>query len=352
MDEGAKVAWPARHYGDEISALQHAMNLKLRDEEAFYAEYQNEPVTEQADDEDLLTADELAAKVNGLAKGRVPLSAEHLTCFIDVQDKALFWLVAAWAGDFTGSVIDYGIFPDQKRRWFSLRDVQRTLARHKPGADKSAQILAGLNELADDLLTREWAREDGAHLKIGRCLVDAGHETDTIFHFCRRSPHAALLMPAFGRYVGAANVPFSEYKRQRGERLGHHWRIPSVSGKRTIRHVLTDVNYWKSFIQARLAALEGNAGALMLYGRKPNEHRLIAAHLTAEHRIRTQGRGRTVDEWKLPPSQPDNHWLDCLVGASVAASMQGASLASAGHGAADRPRRRLKLSEIQAEKRG
>ena len=32
------------------------------------------------------------------------------------------------------------------------------------------------------------------------------------------------------------------------------------------------------------------------------------------------------EEWKLRPSQPDNHWLDCLVGAAVAASVQGVSL--------------------------
>jgi len=68
----------------------------------------------------------------------------------------------------------------------------------------------------------------------------------------------------------------------------------------------------------------------MLYGRKPEQHRIIAAHLTAEYRVRTEGRGRQVHEWKLPPAQPDNHWLDCVVGA---ASMQGAALTSAGHGA-------------------
>ncbi len=45
MDEGAVVAWPARFNPDELSAVQHAMNLKLeRGEAAFWAEYQNEPL--------------------------------------------------------------------------------------------------------------------------------------------------------------------------------------------------------------------------------------------------------------------------------------------------------------------
>ncbi|MEX0585674.1 MAG: hypothetical protein WD176_03455, partial [Pirellulales bacterium] len=43
MDAGAIEAWPERHKPDEISGLQHAMNLKLDNEAAFFAEYQNEP---------------------------------------------------------------------------------------------------------------------------------------------------------------------------------------------------------------------------------------------------------------------------------------------------------------------
>ena len=46
MDEGAVVSWPDRYNYDEISAIQHAMNLKLTDEAAFWAEYQNEPLPE------------------------------------------------------------------------------------------------------------------------------------------------------------------------------------------------------------------------------------------------------------------------------------------------------------------
>ncbi|GAB5517401.1 MAG: hypothetical protein Rhob2KO_51260 [Rhodopirellula baltica] len=53
---------------------------------------------------------------------------------------------------------------------------------------------------------------------------------------------------------------------------------------------------------------------------------MFAEQITAEYFIKTEGRGRTVDEWKARPEQPDNHWLDCLVGTAVAASIQGAVL--------------------------
>ncbi|TVQ58592.1 MAG: hypothetical protein EA377_00065, partial [Phycisphaerales bacterium] len=113
MDAGAKIAWPERHNHDELSAIQHAMNLKLQDEHAFWAEYQNEPLPEEEADDDLLTADQIAAKTNGMGCGEVPLACNHLTMFIDVQQAVLFWLIVAWEDDFTGYIIDYGVYPDQ-----------------------------------------------------------------------------------------------------------------------------------------------------------------------------------------------------------------------------------------------
>ncbi len=42
------------------------------------------------------------------------------------------------------------------------------------------------------------------------------------------------------RFVGASSMPFSEYKRRPGDRVGLNWRIPNVHGKRAIRHVVYD----------------------------------------------------------------------------------------------------------------
>ena len=66
------------------------MNLKLQDEAAFFAEYQNEPLPEERLDADQLTADQVAAKFNGMQRKLVPIAANHLTAFIDVQGKLLF----------------------------------------------------------------------------------------------------------------------------------------------------------------------------------------------------------------------------------------------------------------------
>ncbi len=99
-----------------------------------------------------------------------------------------------------------------------------------------------------------------------------------------------------------------------------------------------------------LAVAMGDKRCLAVFGTKPESHRLLADQLTAEYRVKTEGRGRTVDEWKQRPESPDNHWFDCLVGCAMAASIQGAVL----FGTDAKPtarRARLKLSGIQRMKR-
>ncbi len=328
MDEGAAIAWPERFNHDELSAIQHAMNLKLQDEAAFFAEYQNEPLPADAGEDEDLSAEAIAGKVNRIERGVAPLGVDHVTAFIDVQQALLFYVVAGWERDFTGYVLDYGVFPDQQRPYFTLRDARHTLAAATKATGLEGSIYAGLEQLTQLLINREWRRDDGAHLRIERCLIDAnwGNSTDVIYQFCRQSAHPGVVMPSHGRFVGASSQPFSEYKRRPGDRVGHNWRIPNVQGKRAVRHLVFDANHWKTFIYSRLSVPMGDRGCLSLFGDKPDRHRLFAEHLTAEYRVRTEGRGRQVDEWKLRPERSDNHWFDCLVGAAVAASVQGAVL--------------------------
>ena len=125
--------------------------------------------------------------------------------------------------------------------------------------------------------------------------------------------------------------------------------MPNVRGKRAVRHVVYDTNFWKSFVASRLLTSQGDRGAMTLFGRSSADHLLFSEHLTAEYRVKTEGRGRRVDEWKMRPDAHDNHWWDCLVGNAVAASMCGCVLA--GTMADGRPRTaakpKVKLSELR-----
>ena len=349
MDEGAVVSWPDRHNYDEISAVQHAMNLKFTDEAAFWAEYQNEPLPEDLGSDEQLTVDGIVNKLNGHSQRTVPVSANHLTMFIDVQKTLLFYVVCAWDDDFTGSVIDYGTWPDQRRRYFSLADANPTLQSKFPRAGLEGCIYGGLKSLTEDYLSREFTRDDGAAMKVEKCLIDAnwGQSTDVVYQFCRESAHANVIVPSHGKYIGASSKPMSEYKKAAGDRVGLNWRMPNIRGKRAVRHVIFDANYWKSFVASRLLMAVGDRGCLSLWGRSGETHMLFAEHLTAEYRVKTEGRGRKVEEWKMRPEAKDNHWWDGAVGCAVAASMVGCVLAGTDAHAREKPKVKVKLSDLR-----
>lgn len=353
MDEGAVVSWPARYNYDEISAIQHAMNLKLTDEAAFWAEYQNDPLPEDLGTEEQLTVDGVANKLNGHSSKSVPVSANHLTMFIDVQKSLLFYVVCAWDDDFTGYVIDYGTWPDQRRRYFALSDANPTLQQKFPHAGLEGCLYGGLKTLTEDYLSREFTRDDGAAMKIERCLIDAnwGQSTEVVYQFCREARFANVILPSHGKYIGASSKPMSEYKKAVGDRVGHNWRMPNIRGKRAVRHVIFDTNYWKSFIASRLLTSMGDRGCLSLWGRETERHILFAEHLTAEYRVKTEGRGRRVDEWKMRPEAHDNHWFDGLVGCAVAASMSGCVIEGTDKNTKNlKPKVKVKLSELRKVK--
>lgn len=329
MDAGAEISWPARFRKTELSAIQNAMNVKFEvGDRAFFSEYQNDPLPiDEMLDEGLLTADQIASKLNGLERRIVPLEASYLTAFIDVQAKLLYWVICAWSEEFTGTVIDYGTYPEQARGYFSLRDVRTSLKTKAPGTGLEGSIYAGLDALTKFRLGMEYVRHDGARMKILLCMIDAnwGESTDVVYQFCRQSQFAAQLIPSHGRFVGASSKPMDEYHPEPGCRAGLNWRMPLVRGKRAIRHVTFDTNFWKSFLHARLAVAIGDSGSLSIYGRDPNAHRMFADHLVSEYRVKTFGRGRVVDEWRMRPNL-ENHFLDCAVGCCVGASILGANL--------------------------
>lgn len=336
MDEGGGVSWEHRKADSDLSALQHAMDLFFRSPEAFASEYQNEPI-EMVDDDDVLTVDQIVKKLTGNKRGEVPESCTTMSAFVDVHKNALYWVVMAWEPGFTGYVIDYGTYPEQPRNYFTLLDVRRTLSEAAPGAGMEGSIYAGLKVLSDVIMTRDWPRSDGSTLRIGRCLVDAnwGQSTDTVYKFVMDSPFAANITPSHGKYIGAKSIALCDpgKRAQRGEQLGEEWKLRS--GRSKIRHVVYDTNHWKTQFQTRLSTAIGDRGSISLFGQTlggdpvtDGTHRMMAEHLWSQFCVRTEGRGRKVNEFSLRPELSEDHFLDCVVGCCVGASMQGICLDS------------------------
>jgi hypothetical protein len=348
MDVGCEATW--EHCFDEtteLSAIQHAYNLLIDDgPEVFASECQNEPLEQKSSTGDELTAEQIAAKTNGYERGLLPAAASRVVAFIDVQKTILYWMVCGFEEGFGGCVLDYGTFPKQARSYFAAREARPTIQKAVKSGGLEESIYAALEATVADLSGRDWKRDDGAVLKIERLLIDAnwGESTDVVYQFCRQSPHAAILVPSHGRYYGAASRQFEEYRKQPGDREGRKWRMPNVRGRRSVRYVYFDTNAWKTFMHERLRTPLGGRGCVSLFGQDPQAHKLLADHLTAEEPVPVEAKGRTVVEWKIRNTKPDNHWLDCFVGCGVAASIQGASLMGE---TAPVTRERVKLSALQ-----
>lgn len=330
MDAGSLVGWPDRYEPHELSAIQHAWNLKLSNPDTFDAEYQNDPkdslstvATARA-----ASAEAICQRASGYACGEIPKTAQHLVCGVDVQGSVFFYTILAVGQGFSSWVVDYGTWPDQQKTYFSLNEVDQTIQAITGVGSLEGSLLAGLRRLETHLLTRNYRRDDGAPMPIERIVIDAnwGPSTQTIYSFIRQSEQRTLWLPWHGKGIGAKQSPMSSWPRKPGEITGDHWKITATQVKnQEPRHVIADTNYWKTFAHARLQQPDGEQGALMLFKASPMRHRMFADHVAAEQPIETSGRGRELVEWQLLPGR-DNHYFDCLCMAMVAGSSLGVRL--------------------------
>lgn len=335
MDAGTRVAWTERKEAHSVSAIQYAWDLRIdRGEDAFFAEFQNEPRDSRSDDAVSLSVDEVMGRVAQDRRGIVPAKATVLTAGIDVQKDCLYWLVTAWTDDAEGWIVDYGTMPDQPSGLLSLNTIAVPLSTLEPTGTAEAQMTAACLATFRRLMDTDWQVEGGAVMRVDAALIDSGWglHTETIREACRMSSHRVF--PAKGVAIGAKTQRgLNETKKQPGDRVGLHWRSghPRKHGA-TIREYRVDVNFWKSWVLARMRTPVGQGGALMLNGATTADmrrHWQLAEQLAAEESISVEAQGRRVDEWRLRRPNLDNHLLDCLVLASVAGSMSGVSVGRA-----------------------
>lgn len=351
MDLGAEVSWPARYLPGELSAIQHAFNLKSdRGEAVFQAEYQNEPV-ESSLESSALDPGAIAARVGNLERWTAPAEAEKLVGFVDIGGSLLWYLIAAFDENFGCTVVDYGCWPEQRTRMFMSRNASPALDQKYPQAGGGeGAIYAGLKDLIDRLMARDWMRTDGASLPLSRLMIDAGWSTEVVRLHIRQSPHRDRLVPSKGVGISAHQTQINDYHKRPGEKLGDGW-ILGLAGPDRLRLLRFDSNFWKSRVAGMLTRPMGARGGVTLYGSRPVDHELLAAHLTAEFPTRVEAKGTAVDVWQRRPDA-ENHLLDALVGACVCASFEGLSpMASLGAKSTTAKRQRVSFAEMQRRRR-
>jgi hypothetical protein len=325
MDSGAEAGWEARFSKDrgEISAIQHAMEWYYRSRTGFWSELQNAPQRDEAEGRAWLSVTDLAEDRNiSLQRGLVPRDYHHLVASCDVQQSLLYYSVMALKDDGSAHLVRYGTWPEQDDPYFTLKEARKKLRNRYRNSSDMAALSQGIFDLADWLFSHEWQSEDGALVPMELAAFDARWKPEVVRQALARSPHNRSLIAYMGQSYKAADKAISERKYEAGSRVGLGWVIRKRKSKADVRGVLSDVNFWKTALHDQLAARIGSPGAVTFYSGK---HRMLAEHLTSEYAIQTEGRGRTVMEWKLRPGN-DNHWLDTCVGCLVLGSMAGCNV--------------------------
>ena len=327
MDAGCEATWPERFFDNEISGIQHAMNLYVRDPKTFFAEYMNEP-KEQSNEIVFLGAAEITQKQSNYPRFVVPIDVQTVTAFIDVQKELLFYGLVGWTMNFGGYILDYGTFPKQTRSMFEKKSLPKMLTKLYPQMTEDGRIYAALMEFQQTLVDLRLERDgDRKIVAIDWIGVDSQYKPTTVKKFIRdlRNPR---VMPCFGGKWTGTEKPMNhpDYTRKwttGGRRLGPNWRLGDASSG--VQRIEINPNSWKTFVHERLATPLGEPGAISLWKTDPFNHQLFANHMCSEYRDVVETRWGRFDVWKLKPGAGDNDFLDVMAGNAVMASFAGIS---------------------------
>jgi hypothetical protein len=338
MQEGAVVPWKENHTADELDALQFAMNKWSDNETMFFSEYQNEPV-EKSSETLIVPSKTIKTRLNGMERRMIPMDTQVITAFCDVHKDLIYYMIAAWSGDFTGYVIDYGVFPEQTRGNFSRNDKSLITLRRRFGEKRSdGAIAAGLEFLLHQLMQECYTMHgDSAKQEINRIdkiLIDSGYKPHVIESVIMKIGSPVHVRPSLGVGVTAKQAPMMHWGQRphhamlnmnagkgKSVRVGHFW-IEEKLQKRMYRTTKGDVNYWKSAVHDAFSLRSGERGSITFWGSNPEAHRMVSEHMTAETVVFVEANSRKVNEWSNPFNR-DNHWFDCMVGCMIAASTLG-----------------------------
>lgn len=331
MKAGAEIVWKDGYDTDRfVDPLEQAMDWFFRDRQGFWSELMNNPAGFEPECRPKLDRDTVSVRCHHLKAEAAPLEAEFVTAFIDVQQQCLFYEVRAHAMDSTSWILQYGTWPGQPRAYFTLADIKLTLdSQYAKFPTLQTKLKAAIKDLATMLFAKDWNREDGHVLKLNVAGIDANWETETVKAAVRSSGFMSRLIPTHGRSFRPPKTPLNDLPKKEGDRVGSFWRLRAPREKEAIRHLVYDVDHWKSFHRDRLLIPQEAPGSCSLFAGR--DHTMYADHQLSEyssfvHDLSTQ---RTVEIWEHRPERPDNHLWDTSVGNSMLGAMLGVQLPDA-----------------------
>lgn len=331
MDAGSRVGWKYRKYPGELSAIQHAWNLRLdHGEEAFASEYQNQPLNRHAGMY-VLTEVEILAALNRLPPRTCPQRTAFVVAFVDLNRYGLHWLVAASRLDHGMAVMDYGKYPPGTAKLFA-----------GDGTDQGTEVQVfrrALEILGDQLVNGRRYAYGEKQRRPDLLVVDSGYLDTPVFDFAANHRLPVRVLPSRG--FGARNYkPSAKYGK-----VGDRWHETEFAGKGKV--LAYDADVWRMRSQKMWLQPVGSSGSMSLFGSQPELHRELAAQACRERLLGIEFTG-TYDRY-IWQGETTGQWHDlgdCITGVAFGASYLGASVLSAGFQRPQRarlPQRRCKV---------
>lgn len=243
-----------------------------------------------------VTEQSIAALKIKYETGKVPLSAQILTCGIDVQNDCIKYAVRAWGVDDESWLIDYGVFLREKDAGGGWKVDQKT------------GFETDLSSVMTELLPTQYEHANGSRAQIALAYIDSGYRTADVYKLASRNRHVLQACK------GANEVQID------GENAGklQPRRVVEIEKMRGSFYVRLNTSYYKDMLQG----MRDNA-------RKPwhipdDVDEVYLREVSAEHKkIMRNSKGEGVHVWALREGFRDNHYLDCEVYALAAADQKG-----------------------------
>ncbi len=342
MDHGSICSWDDIPLDEhEVSSIQHAMNILIDEGPVtFAAECQNQPM-DAGDASPIKITRSVITRFSQLPRTNVHEIDSHIVASIDVQETLLYYSILSVQNDFTGSIIDYGTWPEQPAgRYYTLKSAPVNFVNYY-GLSVEANIVQGLTDLCKILLERKFDvipsidGNDSEPRGITCISIDTAYRSDLTKAVCTElADPKIMLYRGFSR--GLQSKQMSEYDMSPKKVIkfgpsaaSPSWYLPRdqydpVSKTYTMH---ADVNVWKSFVASRLTQIP-DKGMWRLYGKLSDrkiDHTILFDHLTAELPKQFLSMGKQLTVWSHLPGR-DNHFLDTLTANAAVASLCGAQL--------------------------
>lgn len=249
----------------------------------------------------------------------VPHDTQKLVIGADVGRWKIHWAAVALREGGRLHVVNYG-------EWDVCRITED---------DVSTRLIAAIDEMNEELVLPGFPVEGRAESWVpDKVIFDGRYQTHDVARGLRSIGSRLFrsrCLPAFGigRSTGSNASGFREKTHATREFpwVGVQW-YAAIHRERKIAEISFNADYWKVWIHDRLRVKRGRKGSLTLFHvGGHDEHGKFASHLTNEQlRPKKDFAASGQFEWAR---SGQNHWLDALAMAGVAADVVGWRLGDA-----------------------